>query len=44
MKTLKEQVVTLKKNQNNMLEAIQYLNERFKHLEDKFKDDKLNNL
>ena len=44
MKTLKEQVVELNKNQNHVLEAIKDLNERLEHLEDIFKDDKLNNL
>ena len=44
MKSLKEQVVELNKNQNHVLEAIKDLNERLEHLEDIFKDDKLNNL
>ena len=34
----------LNKNQNHVLEAIKDLNERLEHLEDIFKDDKLNNL
>ena len=34
----------LNKNQNHVLEAIKDLNERLEHLEDIFKDDRLNNL
>jgi hypothetical protein len=44
MKTLKEQVVEVNKNQNHILEAINHLNQRLEHLEEKFKDDKINNL
>ena len=44
MKSLKEKVMELNENQNHILEAVQFLNERLEHFEEKFNDEQINDL